>query len=160
MSWLELFDWRIFFFSPHNSPQISGRGCYSKRFLWLRFHRSSQNSSWLHSIFKNELSTFLGRFLVLPRCAYISGQCEWPFIYLSFWMFNSIIQLQSYSVVKNECLWNVGAHSQGYPSCDHSLREDWSTRFQIIEELRAVVQSVESLRGTYAKLDSHSILLL
>ena len=40
------------------------------------------------------------------------------------------------------------------------LREDWSTRFQIIEELRAVVQSVESLRGTYAKLDSYSILLL
>ncbi|XP_057475650.1 protein HESO1 [Actinidia eriantha] len=27
------------------------------------------------------------------------------------------------------------------------LREDWTTRFQIIEELRAVVQSVESLRG-------------
>lgn len=28
------------------------------------------------------------------------------------------------------------------------LREDWSPRFQIIDELRAVVQSVESLRGT------------
>ncbi|KAI8564116.1 hypothetical protein RHMOL_Rhmol03G0157200 [Rhododendron molle] len=27
------------------------------------------------------------------------------------------------------------------------LREDWSPRFQIIDELRAVVQSVESLRG-------------
>lgn len=28
------------------------------------------------------------------------------------------------------------------------LEEDWSPRFQIIDELRAVVQSVESLRGT------------
>lgn len=28
-------------------------------------------------------------------------------------------------------------------------REDWAIRFRLIEELKSVVQSVESLRGNY-----------